>query len=362
VEADLSPSRVTATILNAAPDARYIYTQADYNSGGGRTEEKRDRINQQQIDRSRNSNWTQAGGTEITVGTTSAYGWTTFPAEKQVAAIEMRAGQNDGPLPFEASFEFGDTIINRALATAKRWIRRLRGKRKGVFCNKVHVIWKSRNNFLDQEIIFLDQEIIFLDQEIIFLCKENQGGGANNLVFQSRGISIHFKANGQRDGRATFGWINVARDQRRGRSKHQPNAALLFRAGRLAAGREQIHFKGNGQRDGRATFGWVNVARDQRRGRSKHQPNAALLFRAGRLAAGREQIRRPSMASRTAAHAATVEPKVTVMDGFEMRDEAKPAPTLLLRAARLGAGEAQVEAERDEVTLPAEELRTATTL
>ncbi len=53
--------------------------------------------------------------------------------QKQVAAIEMRAGQNDGPLPFEASFEFGDTIINRALATAKRWIRRLRGKRKGVF-------------------------------------------------------------------------------------------------------------------------------------------------------------------------------------------------------------------------------------
>jgi hypothetical protein len=68
------------------------------------------------------------------------------------------------------------------------------------------------------------------------------------------------------------------------------------------------------------------------------------------------------MASRTAAHAATVEPKVTVMDGSEMRDEAKPAPTLLLRATRLGAGEAQVEAERDEVTLPAEELRTATTL
>jgi hypothetical protein len=203
----------------------------------------------------------------------------------------MRVGQNGGPLPFEAIIEFGGTIINRALATAKRWIRRLRGKRKGVFCNKVHESWKSRNNFLD---------------------KENQEGGANNLVFQSRGISIHFK--------------------------------------------------GNGLRDGRATFGWVNVARDQRRGRSKHQPNAALLFRAGRLAAGREQIRRPSMASRTAAHAATVEPKVTMMDGIEMRDEAKFAPTLLLRAARLGAGEAQVEAERDEVTLPAEELRTATTL
>jgi hypothetical protein len=243
------------------------------------------------------------------VGTTSAYGWATFPAEKQVAAIEMRAGQNGGPLPFEASFEFGDTIINRALATAKRWIRRLRGKRKGVFCNKVHVIRKSWNIFLDKEIIFLGEEIIFLD-------KENQEGGANNLVFQSRGTSIHSKGNGQIDERATFGWINVARDQRRGRSKHQPNAALLFRAGRLAAGREQIHFKGNGQRDGRATFSWVSIARDQRRGRSKHQPNAALLFRAGRLAAGREQIRRS----------------------------------------------AQVEAERDEVTLPAEELRTATTL
>jgi len=43
-------------------------------------------------------------------------------------------------------------------------------------------------------------------------------------------------------------------------------------------------------------------------------------------------------------------------------DEAKPAPALLLRAERLGAGEAQVEAEGDEVTLPAEEPRTATTL
>ena len=68
------------------------------------------------------------------------------------------------------------------------------------------------------------------------------------------------------------------------------------------------------------------------------------------------------MASRTAAHAATVEPKVTMMDGFEMRDEAKPAPTLLLRAARLGAGEAQVEAEGDEMTPQVEEPMTATTL
>jgi hypothetical protein len=43
-------------------------------------------------------------------------------------------------------------------------------------------------------------------------------------------------------------------------------------------------------------------------------------------------------------------------------DEVKPAPVLLLRAARLAAGEAQVEAEGDEVALPVEEPMTATTL
>jgi hypothetical protein len=291
VKADLSPSRASATILNVALVAQHNYTQASHNSGGGRTEEKRDRINQQQIDRSRNRNRTQACGTEIATGTASAYGWTTFPAEKQVKAIEMREGQNDGPLPFEASSEFGEPIINRAFATTKRWTRRIRGKTKGVFCNKAYVKWKSRNIFLD---------------------KENQEGGANNLVFQFRGTSIHSK--------------------------------------------------GNGQTDGRATFGWVNVTRDQRRERLKHQPNAACLFRAERLAAGLEQIRRPSMASSTEANVAAAEPTVTMMDGFEMRADAKPAPALLLRAARLGTGEAQVEAEGDEVTLPAEELRTATTL
>jgi hypothetical protein len=42
-------------------------------------------------------------------------------------------------------------------------------------------------------------------------------------------------------------------------------------------------------------------------------------------------------------------------------DEVKPAPALLLRAARLGAGEAQVEAE-GEVTLQVEEPMTAATL
>jgi hypothetical protein len=43
-------------------------------------------------------------------------------------------------------------------------------------------------------------------------------------------------------------------------------------------------------------------------------------------------------------------------------DEVKPASALLFRAVRLGAEEAQVEAEGDEVTPPAEEPRTAITL
>jgi hypothetical protein len=136
LEEDLSPSRAAATILNAAPDARYIYTQADYNSGGGRTEEKRDRINRQQIDRSRNSNWTQAGGTEITVGTPSAYGWTAFPAERQGAAIEMRVGQNGGPLPFEAITDFGRTNCILFILFTRTSRRAFFATQKGVFCNR----------------------------------------------------------------------------------------------------------------------------------------------------------------------------------------------------------------------------------
>jgi len=324
VEADLSPSRATATILNAAPDARYTYTTENLNSGGGRTEETSDRVNQQQIDRSRNSNRTRARGTEIAAGTTSAEGWTTVPAERKVAAVEMRVGQNGGPLPFEASFDFGNTIINGALAT-KRWIRRTRCTTKGVFCNKGYVIRKSWN-------ILLDKEIVFLDEEIIFLGKENRDGGANNLVFQSRGTSTHSKGNGRIDGRATFGWVSVARDRRRERSKHQLKAASLFRAGRLAVGLEEIRRSpmasstaASGQIDGRATFGWVSVAQDRRRERPKHQPTPALLFRAGRLAVGLEEIRRSSMASSTG-------------DRRRERPKHQPTPALLFRAGRLAVG------------------------
>ena len=95
-----------------ALDAQKNYTQEHHNSGGGRTEETRDRVNQQQIDRSRISNRTRARGTEIAAGPTSADGWTTFPAKRQVAAIEMRVGQSGGPLPSEAIIDLGAPIIN----------------------------------------------------------------------------------------------------------------------------------------------------------------------------------------------------------------------------------------------------------
>ncbi len=71
-----------------------------------------------------------ARGTEIAAGTTSADGWTTFLPMRQVAAIEMRVGQNGGPLPFEAIIEFGRTCCIRYTFT--------RTSRRAffVFCNR----------------------------------------------------------------------------------------------------------------------------------------------------------------------------------------------------------------------------------
>ena len=142
-----------------------------------------------------------------------------MPRDRQVAAIEMRVGQNGGPLPFEAIIDFGEPIVyvlyflhgpsRRAFFATKPGLRRTRVTIPGVSCNS-------------------------------FYAKGHGGGGG--------------------------------RDVRRCRE---------------------------GLRLGRAVRG---------------------------------------------------------------EDEVKPAPALGLRATRLGAGEAQVEAEGDEVTLPAKEPRTATTL
>ena len=144
----------------------------------------------------------------------SADGWTTFPAERQGAVIEMRAGQRGGPLPFEASFDSGERIINTK-GTAKRWIRRTRDINSGVFCNRVYVILKSRKLFPD---------------------KENQEGGANNLIFDFRGNQTDAPdERGRRNERATHARINVAA-HRRLRTKHHPIRVLRLRAASLSEG------------------------------------------------------------------------------------------------------------------------------
>ena len=144
-EANISPTRAAAPALYDALAAQKYYLPANQNSGGGRTEETRDRVNQQQIDRSRISNRTRARGTEIAAGTTSADGWTTFPAKRQVAAIEMRVGQNGGPLPFEAIIDFDEPIVyflhgpsRRAFFATKPGLRRTRVTIPGVFCNSFY--------------------------------------------------------------------------------------------------------------------------------------------------------------------------------------------------------------------------------
>jgi len=198
-------------------------------------------------------------------------------------------GQNGGPLPFEAIIVSGKSIMES---------------------------WKK-----------------------ITLAKENQDGGASNLVFRFRGTS---KSNGWTDERASVGWVTVAREQRRERSKHQLTEVLRpSRAARLAERLEQRR-GALIQTDGRTTFGWISVSRDRRRERSKHQPTTVLRpSRAARLAEGLEKRR-----------------------GASMRREngVKPVQVLRLRAARLGAGEAPVEMEGTKVTRPVGEPMTATAI
>jgi hypothetical protein len=110
-EANISPSRAGAPMHADALDAQKNYTREHHNSGGGRTEKTRDRVKWQQIDRSENDNWMRARGTEIAAGTTSADGWATIPAKRQVATMKMRVVQNGGPLPSEAITSFDEPII-----------------------------------------------------------------------------------------------------------------------------------------------------------------------------------------------------------------------------------------------------------
>ena len=164
-KADNSPSRAGALKHADALDTQRGYTPGNHNNGGGRAEKTRDRDERQRFRRLENDNRTRAHRRKLTTGMASADGWTTLPAERQGAVIEMRAGQRRGPLPFEASFDSGERIINTK-GTAKRWLRRTRDVNSGVFCNRVYATPKSWKLFLD---------------------KENQEGGANNLVFEFRG-------------------------------------------------------------------------------------------------------------------------------------------------------------------------------
>ena len=86
-------------------------------SGDDRTERTRDQTERRQTDRSRNSKRTRARGAEMTAGMVSEDEGTTSFAKSQVAAIELRVGQNGGPLPFEAIFNFGEPIVN----ILRRW-------------------------------------------------------------------------------------------------------------------------------------------------------------------------------------------------------------------------------------------------
>ena len=111
-KAEISPSRAGAPMHADALDAQRGNRQEYHNSGGGRTGKTREQVKWQQIVRSENDNRTGARERKITTGMASADGWTTFPAKRQVAAIEMRVGQNGGPLPSEAIIDLGAPIIN----------------------------------------------------------------------------------------------------------------------------------------------------------------------------------------------------------------------------------------------------------
>jgi hypothetical protein len=211
LEEDLSPSRASTTRRNVALDAQNNYTIANQHSGGGRTEEKRDWVNQQQIDRSRISNRTRARGTEIAAGTTSAYGWTTFPAEREVAAIEMRVGQNGGPLPFEASFDFGEPIVY--------FLYFLRGLQEG--------------RFLQQRRAFLATEPGLLRTRVTI-----PGASCNSLYAKGHG------GGGGRDGGRCREWLRLGRAVRRA-DEAKPASALLLRAGRLGAEEAQVEMEGD---------------------------------------------------------------------------------------------------------------------
>ena len=279
----------------------------------------------------------------------SADGWTTFPAERQGAVIEMRAGQRGGPLPFEASFDFGERII-KTKVTAKRWLHRTRDINSGVFCNRVCVTLKSRKPFLD---------------------KENREGGANNLVFEFRGNQTDAPdERGRRIERETHVRINDAA-QRRTWTKHQPIRVLRLRAASLLEGvqtqQTQAMSTNDGTLVGDATGALLleGFAAQRTHGiiQSPGSNDASSTLQMKFFQRTMVTMLHTLMSLRVHVPDQTMGSSVFhAADLMSNESRGKPAQVLLLRAASPRAGEAQVEAEGDEVTLPVVEPMTAATL
>ena len=251
----------------------------------------------------------------------------------------------------------------------------------------------------------------------LFLDKENEEGGANNLVFEFRGNQTDAPdERGRRIERETHVRINDAA-QRRTWTKHQPIRVLRLRAASLLEG---VQLGEGGRRNERAISDRSSVS-VQRHGQTRHQPIRVLRLRAASLLEGVQTQQTQAMSTNdgtlvgdaTGAQllegfaaqrthgiiqspgsndaSSTLQMKffqrtmVTMLhtlmnlrvhvpdqtmgssvfhaaDLMSNESRGKPAQVLLLRAASPRAGEAQVEAEGDEVTLPVVEPMTAATL
>jgi hypothetical protein len=97
-EANISPTRAAAPALYDALATQKYYLPANQNSGGGRTEEPRDRVNQQQISGSRNSNRTRAllrdrdgGGNDVSRGVDDTPCRETGRSNRDASGAELRS-------------------------------------------------------------------------------------------------------------------------------------------------------------------------------------------------------------------------------------------------------------------------------
>ena len=122
----------------------------------------------------------------------------------------MRAGQNDGPLPFEASFEFVEPIV--------------------YFLSFLHGL---------QEGVFLQQRRAFLATEPGLLRTRVTIPGVSCNRFHAKGHG----GGGGRDGGRCREWLRLGRAVRR-EDEAKPASALLLRAERLGAGEAQVEMEG----------------------------------------------------------------------------------------------------------------------